>query len=101
MTFLTDVEVLRLHYAYTLDHWLDRTVAARDAIVALYDERFYRMWTFYLAGACCAFRHGGLVNYQVQLIRGRGTLPITRDYMQEAELALRQEAPLREEMPAP
>jgi cyclopropane-fatty-acyl-phospholipid synthase len=86
---LTDVEVLRLHYAYTLDHWYDRTVAARDAIVALYDEPFYRMWQFYLAGAVAAFRYGGMVNYQLQYAKNRHTLPITRDYMIEGEQALR------------
>ena len=85
---LTDVEVLRLHYAYTLDAWYDRTVAAKEAIVALYDERFYRMWTFYLAGAGAAFRFGGLVNYQLQFARDRHTLPITRDYMVAGERAL-------------
>ncbi len=89
---ISDIETLRLHYALTLEHWYHRTVAARDAIVALYDERFFRMWTFYLAGACCAFRHGGLVNYQIQLIRQRDTVPITRDYMAAAEGRLRDEA---------
>ena len=87
---LTDVEVLRLHYSYTLDAWYDRTVAAREAIVALYDEQFYRMWAFYLAGAVAAFRYGGLVNYQLQFARDRNTLPITRDYMIEAERGLRE-----------
>ena len=77
----TDVEVLRLHYAYTLDHWYERTMAAREAIIALYDERFFRLWQFYLAGAASSFRHGGLVNYQVQYAKRRTTLPITRDYM--------------------
>jgi cyclopropane-fatty-acyl-phospholipid synthase len=86
---LTDVEVLRLHYSYTLDHWYDRTVAARDAIVALYDEDFYRMWQFYLAGAAAAFRFGGMVNYQLQFARNRHVLPITRDYMFEEERRLR------------
>ncbi|GAA0306024.1 cyclopropane-fatty-acyl-phospholipid synthase family protein [Sphingomonas oligophenolica] len=89
--FLTDVEVLRLHYAYTLDHWYDRTVAAREAIVALYDEPFYRMWTFYLAGAAAAFRYGGMVNYQLQFAKNRHTLPITRDYMIEGERGLRED----------
>jgi cyclopropane-fatty-acyl-phospholipid synthase len=84
-----DIETLRLHYAYTLEHWYKRTVAAREAIVALYDERFYRLWTFYLAGAIGAFRHGGLVNYQLQYIRNRRALPITRDYMAAGEAALR------------
>jgi len=87
--FLTDVEVLRLHYAHTLQHWYDRTTAAKDAIVALYDERFFRMWQFYLAGALCAFKYGGLVNYQLQYARSRHALPITRDYMVAAEAHLR------------
>ncbi|WEK43844.1 MAG: cyclopropane-fatty-acyl-phospholipid synthase [Candidatus Sphingomonas colombiensis] len=91
--FPTDVEVLRLHYSWTLDHWYDRTVAAKDEIVALYDEAFYRMWTFYLAGAAAAFRHGGLCNYQVQLTKGRLAVPVTRDYMFEGERALRESAP--------
>lgn len=85
----TDIEVLRVHYALTIDHWYDRTVAAKDQIVALYDEKFYRMWTFYLAGAAAAFRHGGMVNYQVQLTRNRLALPLTRDYMLEEERRLR------------
>lgn len=85
---VADVESLRLHYGMTLDHWYDRTVAAKDAIVALYDERFYRMWTFYLAGARAAFFHGNLCNYQIQYIRDRRALPITRDYMIEAEQRL-------------
>jgi cyclopropane-fatty-acyl-phospholipid synthase len=90
---VSDIETLRLHYALTLMHWYRRTVAARDAIVALYDERFYRMWQFYLAGACCAFRNGGLVNYQIQLTRRRDALPITRDYMSVAETRLREPQP--------
>ncbi len=87
--FPTDIEVLRVHYAMTLDHWYDRTTAAKAEIVALYDERFFRMWQFYLAGAASAFRTGGLVNYQIQLSRSRTALPITRDYMIEGERALR------------
>jgi cyclopropane-fatty-acyl-phospholipid synthase len=87
--FLTDVEVLRLHYAYTLQAWYDRATAAKAEIVALYDESFFRMWTFYLAGSLCAFRNGGLVNYQLQYSRSRTALPITRDYMVEAEERLR------------
>ena len=87
--FLTDVEVLRLHYAWTLKEWYRRTVAHRDEIVALYDERFFRLWTFYLAGAACAFEHGGLVNYQLQFSRSRTALPVTRDYMLAGERALR------------
>lgn len=92
--FLTDVEVLRLHYAHTLQHWYDRTVAAQAQIVALYDERFYRMWTYYLAGSLVSFRNGGLVNYQLQYARSRDILPITRDYMAQAEQALRNPDPI-------
>ncbi|MFS0771967.1 class I SAM-dependent methyltransferase [Sphingomonas sp. 1P08PE] len=87
--FPTDVEVLRVHYAMTIDHWYDRTVAAKNQIVALYDERFYRLWTFYLAGAAAAFRTGGMCNYQIQLSKQRLTVPLTRDYIGETERALR------------
>jgi cyclopropane-fatty-acyl-phospholipid synthase len=85
----TDVETLRLHYAYTLDEWLLRCTAAHDEIVALYDEAFYRMWTFYLAGAASSFRHGTMCNYQLQYIKRRRALPITRDYIGLAEAQLR------------
>jgi cyclopropane-fatty-acyl-phospholipid synthase len=85
---VSDVETLRLHYGITLDRWYDRTVAAKEAIVALYDERFFRMWTFYLAGARAAFFHGNLCNYQIQYIRNRRALPITRDYLSETEAKL-------------
>jgi cyclopropane-fatty-acyl-phospholipid synthase len=86
--FPTDIEVLRLHYAWTLKHWYARAVAHRAEIVALYDERFFRMWTFYLAGAACAFEHGGMCNYQLQFSRSRTALPVTRDYMLAGERAL-------------
>ena len=86
---VADVETLRLHYALTIDHWYRRVAEKRAEIVALYDERFFRMWQFYLAGALVAFRHGGMVNYQVQYIRRRDALPITRDYMGAAEASLR------------
>lgn len=85
----SDVETLRLHYAYTLRAWYARTRAARAEIERIYDARFYRMWLFYLAGAATAFEHGGLCNYQLQYIRDRRALPITRDYMVSAEAALR------------
>ncbi|WP_404335270.1 class I SAM-dependent methyltransferase [Sphingomonas sp. MMS12-HWE2-04] len=90
--FLTDVEVLRLHYAHTLKHWYDRTVAAKESIVALYDERFFRMWSFYLAGCYVSFWNGGLVNYQLQFARSRDALPLTRDYMVDGERALHEVA---------
>jgi len=90
--YLTDLEVLRLHYGHTIQHWYDRTVAAKDAIVALYDERFYRMWQFYLAGSLVSFMEGGMANYQLQFARSRRALPITRDYMLHVEAALRDAA---------
>jgi cyclopropane-fatty-acyl-phospholipid synthase len=85
----SDVETLRLHYAYTLKHWFDRTRAAEAEITAMYDERFYRMWLFYLAAALVMFDNGAACNYQVQYIRDRNALPITRDYMAEAEARYR------------
>ena len=81
----SDVEALRLHYAYTLLHWLDRTRKARKQIEAMYDERFFRMWEFYLAGGIVMFENGAACNYQVQYIRERNALPITRDYMSDTE----------------
>jgi cyclopropane-fatty-acyl-phospholipid synthase len=85
----TDIEVLRLHYYHTLRHWHDRVLAAKDQIVALYDERFYRMWTFYLAASASGFLHGSQTIYQLQYVRDRQTLPITRDYMAQAEARYR------------
>ena len=86
---VADVETLRYHYAHTLEEWYRRTCAARDEIVDLYDERFYRMWQFYLAGAEAAFRYGGLVNYQIQYLKRRDAVPMTRDYIFEEESRLR------------
>ena len=82
---VSDIEILRRHYGYTLDHWLRRTQKAKAKIVALYDERFFRMWEFYLAGGVVAFENGSMCNFQVQYVRDRNALPITRDYMIEAE----------------
>ena len=81
----TDIETLRLHYAFTLREWYKRTAEHKDEIVAMYDERFYRMWTFYLAGATAAFESGGMCNYQIQYCRNRHVLPLTRNYLGEAE----------------
>lgn len=83
-----DVENLRLHYAKTLREWYKRCDAHKDEIVSLYGERFYRMWTFYLAGATAAFESGGMCNYQIQYIRTRRALPLTRGYMAERETEL-------------
>jgi cyclopropane-fatty-acyl-phospholipid synthase len=84
----SDIEMLRLHYAHTLALWYERVHEKRAEIVALYDERFFRMWEFYLAYSLVGFRHGGMANYQVQYIRDRNALPITRDYIGETEAAL-------------
>jgi cyclopropane-fatty-acyl-phospholipid synthase len=81
----TDIETLRLHYALTLRAWYSRVQMRRDAIIAMMDERFYRMWTFYLAGAAAAFESGGMCNHQYQLTRDRRSLPLTRDYIAKAE----------------
>ena len=85
----SDTEMLRVHYAYTLRAWLERCAARRAEIVAMYDERFYRMWEFYLAGGIVMFENGSACNFQVQYIRDRYALPITRDYMAEAEASYR------------
>ena len=81
----TDIETLRLHYALTLRQWYARTLAHEAEIVAMMGDRFFRMWTFYLAGATSAFESGGMGNYQIQFARSRHALPLTRDYMAEAE----------------
>ena len=77
----TDIETLRLHYAKTLRAWYAKCEEHKEAIIAMFDERFYRMWTFYLSGATAAFESGGMGNYQIQFTRNRRALPITRDYM--------------------
>jgi cyclopropane-fatty-acyl-phospholipid synthase len=87
--WLTDLEVLRGHYALTLAAWYDRVQAAREEIVALYDERFFRMWSFYLAGGIAAFRHGGHLVFQLQLARRQDGAPMIRDYVGAAEAGLR------------
>ncbi len=82
---VTDVEVLRLHYADTLRHWRRRFMANWDRAKALYDERFCRMWEFYLAGSEVAFRHMGMVVFQIQLACDQTSVPLTRDYIAELE----------------
>jgi len=84
----TDVETLRLHYAKTIRCWYANCIANRDAIVAMHDERFFRMWTFYLSGAATVFEYGSMCNYQIQFTRDRRALPITRDYMARDEVRL-------------
>jgi cyclopropane-fatty-acyl-phospholipid synthase len=83
-----DVEILRLHYAETLKAWRERFIANREKAKAIYDERFCRMWEFYLAGSESAFRWQDLMNFQIQLTRRNDTLPMTRGYMDKCEKAL-------------
>ncbi|MEO0981533.1 MAG: cyclopropane-fatty-acyl-phospholipid synthase family protein [Pseudomonadota bacterium] len=81
----TDIEILRGHYALTTEAWYRTCVEKKDEIIALYDERFWRMWTFYLAGAAMAFRHMGQMVFQAQLSPSMSAVPATRDYIGETE----------------
>ncbi|MDH3476664.1 MAG: cyclopropane-fatty-acyl-phospholipid synthase family protein [Rhodospirillales bacterium] len=82
---VTDVEILRLHYAETLRIWHDRFQANRAKVAELYDERFCRMWEIYLKGCEMGFRHEGLMVFQIQLAKNLHAVPLTRDYMHEWE----------------
>ena len=92
---VADAEVLRYHYAYTLAEWYRRTTLHEAEITAMFDARFFRMWQFYLAGTEQAFRGARLVNFQLQTIKQRGAVPMTRDYMaaEAARLSALDEAP--------
>jgi cyclopropane-fatty-acyl-phospholipid synthase len=83
--WVTDIEILRLHYAETLRHWRLRFMANRERAQALYDERFCRMWEFYLAAAEATMRVGGQMVFQIQLTRRIDAAPMTRDYMVDWE----------------
>jgi cyclopropane-fatty-acyl-phospholipid synthase len=85
-----DIEILRLHYAETLKAWRERFMARREEAVRLYDERFARMWEFYLAGSEMSFRKQNLMNFQIQLTKRQGVVPITRDYIAREEARLRE-----------
>ncbi len=86
---VTDIEIFRLHYAETLQAWRERFLARRGEAKMLYDERFCRMWEFYLAGCEAAFRHGGLMVFQIQLAKRHDAVPLTRDYIAQREALLR------------
>lgn len=85
--WVTDIEVLRLHYAETLRHWRERFLANREQIKQLagYDDRFCRMWEFYLAGCEVAFRYMNQMVFQIQIARRQDAAPLTRDYMTPGE----------------
>jgi cyclopropane-fatty-acyl-phospholipid synthase len=87
--FVTDTEILRLHYAETLKAWRERFTAHRDEARALYDERFCRMWEFYLAGSETSFRVDGHMVFHIQLAKSQNVVPLTRDYVPEREARLR------------
>jgi cyclopropane-fatty-acyl-phospholipid synthase len=84
-----DIEILRLHYAETLKAWRERFMARREEAVRLYDERFARMWEFYLACSEMAFRKQNLMVMQIQLAKRQDAVPLTRDYIGNAEARLR------------
>ena len=85
-----DVEAMRFHYSHTLEEWYNRTVMHRDEIVDMYDEQFYRMWLFYLAGAEQSFRHGKMVNWQIVYVKDRAAIPMTGDFVYEESRRLRE-----------
>lgn len=85
---ITDIEILRRHYAETLRHWRERFVASWDQARKIKDERFCRMWEFYLAGSETAFRFQNMMVFQMQLAKKIDALPVTRDYMLEDERRL-------------
>jgi len=97
---VTDIEILRLHYAETLKAWRDRFMAHREEAERIYDQRFVRMWEFYLAASEMAFREQGMMVMQFQLTKRQNVVPITRDYIAREEARLRaleggQRPPLR------
>src|SRR4029077_4025068 len=97
---VTDIEILRLHYAQTLRAWRERFLAHRETVERLYDGRFVRMWEFYLAAAEMAFAKQNMMVFQIQLTKRQGAVPITRDYIVAEEARLRaleggQRRPLR------
>mgnify|MGYP003954825339 FL=1 len=81
--WVADMEVLRLHYYHTIRHWRQRFTANRDAARALYDERFCRMWEFYLSAVELGFLHGSNMVFQLMISHERDDVPVVRDYMLE------------------
>jgi cyclopropane-fatty-acyl-phospholipid synthase len=86
---VTDIEILRLHYAETLRHWRERFLAHREDLEKAYDSRFVRMWEFYLAASEMTFREQGMMVFQLQLAKRQNAVPITRDYIAHQEAHLR------------
>ena len=86
---VTDIEILRLHYAETLKAWRERFLAHRDEVERIYDERFERMWEFYLASSEMSFREQNMMVFQIQITKRQGIVPMTRDYIMREEQRLR------------
>ncbi len=86
---VSDIEILPMHYAYTLRHWRQRFMANRDKAAAIYDERFVRMWEFYLAGSEMAFTHEAFHIFQIQIVKKRTAVPDNRNYIYEREAELK------------
>jgi len=84
-----DIEILRLHYAETLKAWRERFLAHREEVERIYDQRFVRMWEFYLAASEMSFRKQNMMNFQIQLTKKQGIVPMTRDYILREEQRLR------------
>ena len=78
---VSDIEVLRMHYAFTLGHWKNRFLSKKKEVLEMFDEKFFRMWEFYLAGCEMAFKWGDLVVFQFQLTKKNSTIPRIRDYI--------------------
>jgi cyclopropane-fatty-acyl-phospholipid synthase len=87
--YVTDIEILRLHYAKTLAEWGKRFANHRERAKSLYDERFCRLWEFYLAASETAFRYSGMNNFQIQFCKNQHALPLQRNYMLLEEERLR------------
>jgi cyclopropane-fatty-acyl-phospholipid synthase len=86
---VSDIEILRLHYAETLKAWRERFMARREEAVRLYDERFALMWEFYLASSEMSFRKQNVMNFQIQITKRQDVVPFTRDYIGREEARLR------------
>ncbi len=86
---VSDIEILRLHYAETLKAWRERFLARREEAAKLYDERFVRMWEFYLAASEMSFRKQNVMVFQIQLTKKQDAVPLTRDYITREEQRLR------------
>jgi cyclopropane-fatty-acyl-phospholipid synthase len=86
---VTDIEILRLHYAETLKAWRERFLAHREDVERIYDRRFVRMWEFYLAASEMSFRKQNMMVMQIQLTKKQGVTPMTRDYIVREEQRLR------------